>query len=224
MLNKEIHKEQVQSLKFKLQSGYENLTSAFGMQGHPELDSGSDAWGLEPEVCNYLSPQKPFAYETCLTRMKNEKLKMKNVENCQSSNSNLQYNGCCTENRLKFLNTNISISINFLHLFEGEYPEYSGREGAIPSLYLNASTLIDLRFPDKQTQTERINFNKNRIDKQRIYKSCQSTNNKNKFCELNRENFAKSTKIFPLREGEMSAGQRGFMASADALFSKTEQY
>lgn len=259
MLNKEIHKEQVQSLKFKLQSGYENLTSAFGMQGHPELDSGSDAWGLEPGACSYLSPQKPFAYEACLTRMKNEKLKMKNVENCQSSNSNLQYNGCCTENRLKFLNTNISISINFLHLIEGEYPEYSGGGGAIPSLYPNASILIDLHNPYstncnakcrkanfvltmvnadrlkkevpgflgdnfeahryKQTQTEKINSNKNRIDKQLIHKRCQSTNKTKTFCDLNADILLKQTRsnLAPARqEHEFLPRKRGSVPDPSA--------
>ena len=72
MLNKGLNSEEVRSLK----TGVVRLMSE-RQSRHSELDSGSDTWGLELEACSYLSPQKPFAYEACLTRMKNEKLKMK---------------------------------------------------------------------------------------------------------------------------------------------------
>ncbi len=172
MLNKELHK--VQSLEFRVQTGFVNLTSAFGMQRHPELDSGSCAvWQFETTgaLTEYdsTSPQKPFAYEAYLT--------YKRVQLASSP-------------------TQLS---SILPL--GGDPGYPG-EGGVSSANratvfrtnnLNASILIDLRFPDKQTQTERINFNKNRIDKQLIHKKCQSTNKTKKFCDLNADILLKQT-------------------------------
>lgn len=173
MLNKELHKDQVQSLKFKVQSIYENLTSAFGMQRHPELDSGSDTWGLELEACSYLSPQKPFAYEACLTYK-----------------------------RVQLASSPTQLSSN-LPSTDGGDPGYPG-EGVVSSANratvfrtnnLNASTLIDLCYLFIQTQTERINFNKNRIDKQLILKKCQSTNKTKTFCDFSLDEIHEESQI-----------------------------
>ena len=172
MLNKELHK--VQSLEFRVQTGFVNLTSAFGMQRHPELDSGSCAvWQFETTgaLTEYdsTSPQKPFAYEACLT-----------YKRVQLASSPTQLSSI---------------------LLLGGGPGYPG-EGGVSSANratvfrtnnLNASILIDLRYPN-QPQTERINFNKKRIDKQIILKKCQSTNTTTKFCDLDADILLKQTR------------------------------
>ncbi|WP_167604841.1 hypothetical protein [Maribellus sediminis] len=206
MLNKGLHSEGVQSSEFKVQSNETNLTSASGMPRHPELDSGSHARGSQLETRSYsLNPQKPFAYETCLTKK-----------------------------AVQFISSPTQLSSN-LPSADGGDPGYPGEGGVSSANYdivyhinnLIDPTLLDLRLP-LPTQTERsntdlttkcrilslrsdcsfvvasaltivnseiapgisenngFNINKNRIDKQ-PYRNVDPQTKTKKFCDFNSE-------------------------------------
>lgn len=236
MLNLEIHKEEVQSSKFKVQSEYANLNSAVEMQRHPELDSGSYAARLETfevsktskvwETQKTMSPQNKFAYETCLTKMNfgwGNKVSNWNsgvkpaisdqdpLNPPKGDNSSPSVDGRLGGVRITNT-TSFSHSINNLIdpiLIALRLPLTTQNERSNTDI-TSALTIVNSEIASGISENNGFNINKNRIDKQ-LKPNCRSTNkNKQVLIFLNEEIFARSTEIFPLREGEMSAGQRGF--------------
>ena len=166
MLNKGLNSEEARHWK----TGVGRLASLQPGR-YSELDSESYAPGFRLHALCYSHPLNKFAYETCLTSKKALQLK----------GSSLQLS-------------------SIIPSADGETKRGERKNLPLSSNALNNNlidpTPIALRYPVCQTQTERINKIKNRIDKQPYLNVDPQTKTK-KFCELDEDiNWEKSTLVF----------------------------